>query len=344
MTIEGFGCIVALARTNTEEMNLDPKYGLKILLNTFEKFDKLRKERKYCDIVFVGCNGCELYAHKIILSSVTEFFDVSCNFKAENDEITRIKLEDLDIEKSVFETILEIVYMKNPTINLIEAVDILFAADKLLMNRVIKYVETIIVEKDDLDHCLSNAECCVKLCQLPSLEQCPELISRIESIFSIFLYDVTMSPGFYEIPVKLLCLLNVFKYAEPFRYPEICVDFIVKWLMYDIDNRIADIRAIVEYLNSNPGPGRNIIDSDAVDTFLATIAEVRRENSRNPDTFINVLRFSLRGLLSESIRVCWSNIYEHDLTESKQDLEDRFRHLSDWPRCSNDARNMECDL
>lgn len=278
------------------------------LEQTFAKLDNLREERKYCDIVFVGDEGCELHAHKNVISTVTQFFDASCNFKAENDKITRIKLEDLDLKESVLKKILEIIYFKAPHIDKNEAVDVLFAADKLLMDRIIEYVGEYMVDNDyldEIDHIF------MKVCYFPGLEKCDSLLNHMEFKLSINFWEVSQLSEFYEFPIDILCRLNVFKKAESFEYPEIGVNFIVKWLMYDIDNRIDDIKAIIEYLSRGPNESdssvNHVIDPDAVDTFFSIITEARGRNVNDPGTLINLLRLSLRGLLSESIRAQWDS-------------------------------------
>lgn len=307
------------------------------LTEALEKLKGLREKKHHCDIIFVDENGCELYGHKIILSLFTYFFDASCNFKAGNEKITRIKLKDLDIKMSVFEKILKIMYWEKPTIDANEIEDLLFAADKLLMDGIFEYVGNIIREND---YFREKNLLMIKLCHLPSLQKCSTLYSHLKDVLY---YDnfggISQLQEFYELSVEMLCRLGVFLRSEPCRHPEVCADFLVKWIMFDKENRIEDVRAIAQNLNSEFQYTNHTIDFDAVDAFVSAITEVRKGLVKAPYTMINILRCGLRGLFSDSIRERWDSAHYY-LLYKDTDVKAKYLHLTDWFNFSKNARDI----
>lgn len=285
----------------------------------FKKLFEFREEGKHCDVVFMGNNGHEFHCHKIILSLVTDVFDASYKFKTEDEGITRIKLKDWEIKDDTFRIILDIIYMGRPMVIFDDAVDLMFDADKLLMDDVVKFIVDQIVARDDLKG--KGPHSLVRLCTFPGLSKCQKLLSYIKRRMEHNFLIVSRSRDFYKISLQDLLYLDVLKKADNFESPETCINFIGKWIMYDVEKRMTKIETIAKYLNLNAGP--------KIEKFLSAFNDVRKNNG-NPDTVVCILRIGLSGLLFESVRQNFESwIAQNKKNELTSTFEDeRSRALS----------------
>lgn len=285
---------------NTKQFGRDSSSSRQVSELGMGILPKLREGRTYCDVLFVGENGSEFYSHKCILAAVTAVFDGCYRFKAESNretgEIERVDLEKLDVKGSVFKIILDIIYETKPVITFDEAVDVLFDANKLLMHAVASYAEDYIVTVDSTS--LSrNHQQLAKLCNFPGLRDSKKLLDYVKTHLHHNFLEVSQLPEFYRISVEVLCCLDVLKKSDLFLSGTACVDFIGKWISYDLNKRIADMKEMIEYLTCSAN--RDSMNN-SFKKFSSAFDDICK-NKNDPDTIITLFRFGLHGLLWELV-------------------------------------------
>lgn len=258
---------------------------------------KLSDDQDTSDIVFVGDQGREFHCHKNVLALFTDLFKASCSFRTlshgEEEKITRIKLKDLDISESTFANIRDIMYAMEPKITADELVDVLFDADKLLMDGVRTYAEDIIIKENYLQLQFQQL---VRVCNFPGLTRCQMLIDNVkEHVYSNF-GIITVMPEFFQISLDTLFCLGVLKKNNLFQSSITCINFIGQWIMYDIDNRILEIEKIYKYLNDQSANQ----DIAVLNKFLTAFHNLRK-NEKDMDAIVSLLRLSLHGLFLENV-------------------------------------------
>lgn len=273
------------------------------LVIRLERLQKLREEKRHCDVIFVGESGSEFHCHKCVLSSCTDVFDACYRFKAKTENhqedhgIERIDLKKFGVKESIFAIILNVIYCTQLSkIALDEAIDVIFDANKLLMDDVVNHAVDVIVDNDYLER---KTQQLVKLCLFPGLTKCEKLLGNVGKHLQRNVAEVTKVPEFFNISVEVLCRLGILKSKESFASTNSYIDFIVGWVSYDMSNRMADIKKIVEYLNCDVN--QNTVN-DNLNKLSSAMIDMREKNN-DPVTGNTLLKFGLQVLLGESVKM-----------------------------------------
>lgn len=136
----------------------------------------------FADISFTldGANGAShaIKAHKVILSSRSDFFKTifECSFREQGQN--HLKLPDID--RDSFEAILEFIYTGETDLT-DRVVEILMAADRLLMDDLKQKCELILTESLDEDNCNDLLEISEQFAAPRLKRSCQELQARLNA-------------------------------------------------------------------------------------------------------------------------------------------------------------------
>lgn len=204
----------------------DPSHPVTTLSRMAEHLDK----QELCDIVLI-VDSKRIPAHKLVLSSTSEYFHAMFNNNLRESSQSEIELTDIDPD--ALEELIKYIYSGNIEIREDNV-------EKILLTANILQLTTVLTAACDFLKNQLHPSNCLGIQNFADIQGCVDL-QRIAYAYCMEHFsEVTRNREFLQLPYKQIALLasnddiNISKEEDMF-------DAILAWVQYDVDERKASL-------------------------------------------------------------------------------------------------------
>ncbi|XP_029544876.1 kelch-like protein 23 isoform X1 [Oncorhynchus nerka] len=189
----------------------------------------------FTDITLQCATGQVFYCHKAALSARSSYFKVMFTADMKERSNNLIKLTGIDYD--VLSALVNYVYTSRVNITETNVQSLLEAADLLQFSSVKKACEDFLIRFLDVDNCLG-------MHSFAELHICPELEREARRVMLSRFEDLLQQEEFLEVDYDKLSSVMSLKNINVWK-DEVLLDAVVKWVTYDIVNRIDHVQGLL---------------------------------------------------------------------------------------------------
>nr|XP_046217099.1 kelch-like protein 23 isoform X3 [Oncorhynchus gorbuscha] len=189
----------------------------------------------FTDITLQCATGQVFYCHKAALSARSSYFKVMFTADMKERSNNLIKLTGIDYD--VLSALVNYVYTSRVNITEANVQSLLEAADLLQFSSVKKACEDFLIRFLDVDNCLG-------MHSFAELHICPELEREARRVMLSRFEDLLQQEEFLELDYDKLSSVMSLKNINVWK-DEVLLDAVVKWVTYDIVNRIDHVQGLL---------------------------------------------------------------------------------------------------
>ena len=221
-----------------ENLNNDTINANEHFTSTMDRLNKMYIEKKLCDVTLVCGNNESIQAHRVVLSSVSDYFYAMFNSDLIESRKSHIVINDIDSQALM--VLIDYIYTGQIDLNEANIYQIMSAANMLQLDKITRVGCNYLIKHLNISNCISTYRFSDKY-----------LFNQLNEISKQFILDNFMSlvytREFNELTYEEIELfmsnndLNVNN--EEFVY-----EALIKWMNYDLESRLSCLSKLLAHV------------------------------------------------------------------------------------------------
>ena len=205
-------------------------------LQAFQKFNEFRHEGILCDIIFECDDGTEIYAHKVVLSAVSLYFQSMFQTNMIEKDKNRIKIHE--VNGTCLESLVNFAYTSNIIISVEDLFYLLVAANMFCFNDVEKSCIEFLSRSLSIDNC-------VDICTIAERINCEELHKVAMLYVSDNFRQLVRCKHFINLTASQIETILDSEHISVSSESEV-YEAVMKWIQHDIQNRLENLSLLLK--------------------------------------------------------------------------------------------------